>query len=240
MPREDWDTEETGILAHFMGQASKAFFSSGEYGPQFNLEFAVSEVYDPPVEARKTTCWYSLGGGKKGGWVITEGGRSVEGPPKFHARSKYGMLIKRVTGPKEKGGLEFMSSAMEVAGPKDATVWEGLGMEMVREPIDYGEIADAAGEKREVETTVVLPVRVWEGEKEPVAVSPPLDDTALVKAAAILDGVPADRAALTIARHSDMQPYPAVVATAVAGGLVSELEGRGLVSVVEGVVRKKV
>ena len=229
MPREDWELEERLLPTHFIGKVDKSQFVASDFGPQIFLHFSNPEILEPVgLELKETTCWYSLGAKK--GWQIVEGGKYVDGPPRFHARSKYGMLIHRVTAPKEKGGLSFLPSQLERSSPKDASVWEGIWFEMIREPIEYGEIAG-----REVESFIYLPIRAWIEEAKPAEIPSEIYQRLVT----VLDGrLMGDSAKLAVARDPVLSSHPEVMARLHAGTLFKELVDKKLIVIQENTIRR--
>jgi len=156
VPHKGWELEELVRLNEFRGKVSHdTMWNQGKFGIQLDLTVDVISVTDPPdVYYPRTTLWYSVG---RKDWSILEGGLKIQGSKpdqKFHASSKYGHLLKATA--------ELEVEQLLESDPHDASIWWDHIFDFRREPLKVIGLTDEAGEARDVDTTIVVPV-AWLG-----------------------------------------------------------------------------
>jgi hypothetical protein len=151
-----WDTEEMVPLEDFDGTVVGSVWKPGVEGTvQLELTWQVHEVYAPAEAANpgETKTWYSTG--KAGKWDIIDGGMRVvpaQQGQRFHASSKYGMLLDRVAKELD------IQAVISKGEPEESTIWIGERFRMQRVAQSYKDLAGAEGEeKRNVDTSIMLP-----------------------------------------------------------------------------------
>lgn len=245
-----WETEEFVPLNDFDGTVKSAQWKVGMGGfPQLELHMQVHEVYDPVnAAAQETNAWYSAG---RKGWDIVDGGLRVvpaQVGQKFHNKSKYGMLLDRVS--KELRATQVVSKGE----PEEAVIWIGERFRWKRETASYSGLAAAEGETpRDVDTTVLLPVEYrTAGAVTAPAPATPVEAAAPVSKAAyaisdadltILQEVAKGKSSdnegyavkLAAARDQRLQGNNELMAAIMNDSLLMQLEAEGKLTVQDGV-----
>jgi hypothetical protein len=234
-----WETEEFVPLDDFDGTVTSSLWKPGVEGStQLELGIQVHEVYAPEgAAAGETRAWYSIG---KKGWDIVDGGLRVvpaQAGQKFHKSSKYGMLLDRVARELQ---LEQVISKGE---PEEATIWIGERFRWERTIASYaGLTAAEGGEKRDVDTSILLPTEYRTAGVAPVAAAVAPSGISDADMAIIREVAKGQSTAnkgqavrLAIARDQRLNANAALMETLLQPDAIVELEAAGKLVAKDGV-----
>lgn len=250
-----WETEELVPLDDFDGTVKASIWKIGMGGGvQIELTIEVHECYEPAgVGAKETKAWYSAG---RKAWTIIDGGMRVladQQGQKFHASSKYGMLLDQVTKTLK------LESLIKKGEPEEAMIWVGERFRWKRSAASYSGLSTDEGEKRDVDTTVLLPIEC-RTPGAPASASPataaaavPGPATASAPAAPASEGVAEEDIVLLIgvakglssdnmghavklaaARDERLRDKASLMEAILSKNLIVDLEAQGKLKVVDG------
>lgn len=159
MAREHWQTETFALFNKGRAKITQAEWVESDYGPQMQFTLEISEVSDPPDFPFDTTqAWYSVGDPSKKGWRVMDNGARIVGATegqKFSTNSKYGRLLNAVS--------DLGIDALLEEDPHFAGIWVGWEFEWERKEMQIIGLKGREGEKRDVDTSVLVPVAVVGG-----------------------------------------------------------------------------